>query len=75
MKEPVFEKPEIRWMVARNAWSASHIMKRIHRGQASPDLHLVASEQDAINRRSKFRPMQQPLYGIFKVHYFPNGVK
>jgi predicted Zn-dependent protease len=56
-----------RYLLARNAFAANHIMKRIKKGELDKDRVLFVSQKDAYSRRSR-RPMnEQGKTSVFEI--------
>lgn len=58
-----------KFLVARNEWSAKHILTRVHRGEILPEAVFFDSQKKAISRISHMRPMQQSNYSVFKINW------
>lgn len=62
---------EIRYIIARNDWSAKHILHRVRQGLLPEDKVLFKTEQLARERRGRMRPIDHARFSIFKIHFTP----
>lgn len=61
-----------KFLIARNGWSAKHILARVSRGEILPEAVLFDNQKSAFKRISSMRPMQQSNYSVFKINWISN---
>jgi hypothetical protein len=62
------------FLLAKNAWSAKHILARVRKGELQKDKVLFGSDKAAYQRRSSLPLAKQRVIDIFKVKWTTSEV-
>lgn len=67
--QPNLVKSGLRYVIARNKWTAMYLVGKVHAGLIKPEKVLHLTRDEALIKRNKMRPIHHSVYQVFEVPY------